>query len=316
LRPVQSHPAFRHPDLVVGTETGDDAGVYRVAPNLGLVQTVDFFTPVVDDAYDWGRIAAANALSDVYAMGGRPLTALQLLSWPRGDLPLSLASDVARGGADVMALAECTIVGGHSIDDSEPKYGFAVTGLVDPQRVLTNVGGRPGDALVITKPIGTGVISTAIKKGDCPEAVRDEAIEVMAALNLHAGLVASDVGASAATDVTGFGLLGHLAEMLVEGVGARIEVGSVPVIDGTWQLLDAGNYAGGSERNLESVRSRLEGGDERSRRLLADAQTSGGLLIAISGERVPDLLDALGQVARGYVIGEVTSDSLGRIVLS
>ena len=191
-----------------------------------------------------------------------------------------------------------------------------MTGLVDPERVLTNVGGRPGDALVITKPIGTGIISTAIKKGDCPPSVRDEAIEVMASLNVHAGSAASHVGASAATDVTGFGLLGHLAEMLVGGVGARIDVGSVPVIDGTWQLLDAGSYAGGSERNLEAVRPRLEGGDERSRRLLADAQTSGGLLIAIAGERVPDLLDALGQVATGHVIGEVTSDSEERIVLS
>jgi selenide,water dikinase len=316
LRPIQAHPASRHPDLLVGTETGDDAGVYLLAPDLGLVQTVDFFTPVVDDAYDWGRIAAANALSDVYAMGGTPLTALQLLAWPREDLSLSLASDVARGGADVMALAECTIVGGHSIDDSEPKYGFAVTGTVHPDRVLTNVGAQSGDVLVLTKPVGTGIISTAIKKGTCPDHVRETAIEVMAELNAHAGLVASEVGASAATDVTGFGLLGHLAEMLVGGIGARIEATSVPVIDGTENLLDAGSYPGGSERNLESVRERLAGGDVRTRRILADAQTSGGLLIAVASDRLPDLLEGLGQAGRGHVIGEVVSDPQGRIVLS
>ncbi len=279
------------------------------------MQTVDYFTPVVDDAYDWGRIAAANALSDVYAMGGRPLTALQLLGWPRDELPLDLATEVVRGGADVMQIAECTIVGGHSIDDTEPKYGFAVTGIVHPNRVITNVGGRPGDALVLTKPIGTGIIATALKRGTCPDDLRDRAVDVMATLNAHAGSVASSVGVSAGTDVTGFGLLGHLSEMLTSGIGARIDVDDVPVIEGAWELLASGAYPGGSVRNLDAVRDRLEGADEPARRMLADAQTSGGLLLAVSPDRVPDLLDGLGQVTAGAVIGVLTEDPSGHIVL-
>jgi selenide,water dikinase len=281
-----------------------------------LVQTVDFFTPVVDDPYDWGRIASANALSDIYAMGGRPLTALQLLAWPRDEIPLDVASEVIRGGSDVMALAGCTVVGGHSIDDAEPKYGFAVTGLVPLDSITTNVGARPGDDLVLTKPIGTGIVATAIKRGSCPPHVRDAAVEVMAALNDHAAVVMTAVGVSAATDVTGFGLLGHLAEMLGEGaIGARIEAGAVPVIDGAWELLDDGAYPGGSVRNLDAVRPRLRGGDERTRRMLADAQTSGGLLIAVSPDRTMDLLDGFSDLVVGTIIGDVVADPAGTITL-
>jgi selenide,water dikinase len=281
-----------------------------------LVQTVDFFTPVVDDPYDWGRIASANALSDIYAMGGRPLTALQLLAWPRDEIPLDVASEVIRGGSDVMALAGCTVVGGHSIDDAEPKYGFAVTGLVPLDSITTNVGARPGDDLVLTKPIGTGIVSTAIKRGTCPPHVRDVAVEVMAALNDHAAAVMTAVGVSAATDVTGFGLLGHLGEMLGEGgIGARIEAGAVPVIDGAWELLDAGAYPGGSVRNLDAVRPRLRGGDERTRRMLADAQTSGGLLIAVPPDRTIDLLDGFSDLVVGTIIGDVVADPAGTITL-
>lgn len=313
---MRDHPASRHPNLVVGTDTSDDAGVYLIAPSSGLVQTLDFFTPVVDDPYDWGRIAAANALSDIYAMGAVPLTALQLLAWPRAELPFEVAGDVLRGGADVMAAAGCTIVGGHSIDDAEPKYGFAVTGLVDPARVVTNTGALPGDALVLTKPLGTGIVSTAIKAGRCPETVRAEATEVMAALNDHASRVMVEVGVSAATDVTGFGLLGHLQEMLAGGgIGARIEIDAVPVITGAWELLDQGSYPGGSERNLAAAGERVTGGDDRTRRLLADAQTSGGLLIATPRDRVAALLDGLGEVGTGAVIGVVTTDGAGTISL-
>ncbi len=280
------------------------------------MQTVDFFTPVVDDPYDWGRIASANALSDIYAMGGRPLTALQLLAWPRDEIPLDVASEVIRGGSDVMALAGCTVVGGHSIDDAEPKYGFAVTGLVPLDSITTNVGARPGDDLVLTKPIGTGIVATAIKRGSCPPHVRDAAVEVMAALNDRAAAVMTAVGVSAATDVTGFGLLGHLAEMLGEGgIGARIEAGAVPVIDGAWELLDAGAYPGGSVRNLDAVRPRLRGGDERTRRMLADAQTSGGLLIAVPPDRTIDLLDGFSDLVVGTIIGDVVADPAGTITL-
>lgn len=317
LRPVREHPASSHPDLIVGTATGDDAGVYLVAPDVGLVQTVDFFTPVVDEPYDWGRIAAANALSDVYAMGGRPLTALQLLGWPRDVIPYDVATEVIRGGADVMAPAGCTIVGGHSIDDTEPKYGFAVTGTVHPDHVTTNVGANPGDVLVLTKPIGTGIIATAIKAGACPGDVRDAAVETMATLNAHAAAVMSEVGVSAATDVTGFGLLGHLAEMLGSGeIGAQIDSASVPVLDGAWELLDAGFFPGGSARNLEAVSGSLTGGGDRIRAMLADAQTSGGLLIAISPDRAAALFDGFGEVATGAVIGEIVADRSGSITLA
>ncbi len=317
MRPVREHPASKHVDLIVGTDTGDDAGVYRIAPDTGLVQTVDFFTPVVDEPYDWGRIAAANALSDIYAMGGRPLTALQLLAWPREEIPLEIASEVILGGSDVMALAGCTVVGGHSIDDAEPKYGFAVTGLVHPDTITTNIGAQPGDDLVLTKPIGSGIIATAIKRGICPPHIRNAAVEVMAALNDHAAAAMTAVGVSAATDVTGFGLLGHLAEMLGSGaVGARIDVEAVPVLQGAWEMLDAGMYPGGSTRNLDSVVPRLREGDERTRRLLADAQTSGGLLIAVSPDRTADLLDGFADRVVGSVIGEFVEDSSRSIVLA
>lgn len=294
---------------MVGASTADDAGVYRIAPDVGLVQTVDFFTPVVDDPYDWGRITAANALSDVYAMGGTPLTALQLLGWPRDRLPFDMATEVLRGGADVMAEAGCTIVGGHSIDDAEPTYGFAVTGLVDPARAVTNSGALPGDSLVLTKPIGTGIIATGIKRGLCPTDVAAGAIDSMATLNRAASRAMTEVGVSAATDVTGFGLLGHLHEMLrTSGLAARLDAASVPVLDGTWDLLDAGCYPGGSERNLDSVRSIVTSEvDERTLRVLGDAQTSGGLLIAVAPDRLRALLDALGDAPVAAVVGSVES---------
>ncbi len=297
--------------------TSDDAGVYRLSDERALVQTVDFFTPVVDDAYDWGRIAAANALSDVYAMGGAPLTALQMVGWPRGVIPFEVLGDVIRGGADVMAAAGCTIVGGHSIDDAEPKYGFAVTGLVDPGSVVTNAAARPGDVLVLTKPIGTGIVATAIKRGGCPHDVVATAVDWMAMLNERAARVMCSAGVKAATDVTGFGLLGHLAEIAsASGVSAVVDADAVPVIDGAWDLLDAGFYPGGSERNVEAVTSHVVGSVEpRTLQMLADAQTSGGLLMSVDPGSVEDVLAALRSQGMGEVIGRIGDGPPGTILI-
>ena len=232
---------------------GDDAGVYRLPDGRVLIQTVDFFTPIVDDPYDWGRIAAA--LSDVYAMGGVPVTALQLVGWPRGELPFEALEEVIRGGADVMAEAGCVVVGGHSIDDREPKYGFAVTGLADAEELVTNAGAAVGDRLVLTKPLGTGIISTAVKAGACPPDVARVAVETMTQLNEGAARAMRRVAARAATDITGFGLLGHLREMLLAaGVAATVEASSVPLIAGVRELLAEGFFPGGSGRNVDAVR--------------------------------------------------------------
>jgi selenide,water dikinase len=295
LEPLRSHPATSHPDLLVGFDKADDAAVFDLGVGTALVLTVDFFTPVVDDPYDWGRIAAANALSDVYAMGGRPLTALQLLGWPRDVLAWELAAEVQRGGADVAAKAGCTLVGGHSIDLPEPIYGLAVTGVVDPARMLTNARALPGDALVLTKPLGIGIITTAIKRGICPPELAEGAIDQMTTLNDHAAETALECGAHAATDVTGFGLLGHLRVMLVASeVAAVIDASSVPVMKGAADLLAAGAYPGGSRRNLEAIRPHVIGdSDEGTLEVLADAQTSGGLLVALPSDRVEEMISGV-----------------------
>ena len=284
--------------------TADDAGVYALGDGRALVQTIDIFAPVVDSAYDWGRIAAANALSDVYAMGATPLTALQYLGWPRDDLDFDLAAEVVRGGLDVMAEAACTVVGGHSIDGPEPHYGFAVTGLADADRVLTNQGARAGDALVLTKPLGIGIITTAIKRGICPPELASEAITVMTTLNHRGSMAALSHGANAVTDVTGFGLLGHLQEMTAfASIGATINYGSVPVLEGVAELLEEGAWAGGSNRNRVHIDDYIHTSlDESPIRILCDAQTSGGLLIAIEASKVASLLEHLQD---GAHIGEI-----------
>jgi selenide,water dikinase len=307
---MTGHPATVSPDLVVGFSTADDAGVFRLPSGEHLIQTVDFFTPIVDDPYLWGEIAAVNALSDVYAMGGTPLTALQLVCWPREELPFTELAEVIRGGADVMAKSGTTILGGHSIDDPEPKYGFAVTGLLTSGEPVTNAGAVPGDVLVLTKPLGSGVVSTAIKRDLCPDSLREAAVEVMTSLNDGAARAMVEVGVHAATDVTGFGLLGHLSEVLVaSGVGAAIDVGNVPILPGVRDLVDAGVYPGGSRRNLTAVRPVLDVGDvgEITVRVLADAQTSGGLLISVPPDRADSLLKALARegTRSAAVIGEI-----------
>ena len=271
------------------------------------MQTVDFFAPIVDEPYDWGRIAAANALSDVYAMGGRPVTALQLVGWPRSALPLGLLADVMAGGADVMVEAGTTITGGHSIDGEVPLYGFSVTGLVDPAVMTTNAAARPGDLIVLTKPLGSGVITTGLKGQVVGWGLRDEAVSVMAALNGAASRLMVEAGVRCATDVTGYGLLGHLREVVsASNVSARVDASSVPVFEGVVELVEAGVYPGGSSRNLRSVAPMVTSrvGDT-TLKILADAQTSGGLLMAVAPEILDPFVRRLAQAApAAAVIGE------------
>jgi selenide,water dikinase len=303
-------PRAGDPNLLLGFGTHDDAAIYRLRDDLALIQTVDVFTPIVDDPYTFGLIAAANALSDVYAKGGRPLLALNVAGFPRR-LPLDLLADILRGGADKATEAGVLVVGGHTIDDPEPKYGLAVTGLVHPARFVTNAGARPGDVLVLTKPLGIGVVTTGIKQEKTPPHLADAAVRVMATLNRAASEAMLEVGVHAATDVTGFGLLGHLHEMAdASGVAARVIAGAVPILEGARDLAAAGAVAGGTERNLEWLADKVRWApavDEVTRLLLADAQTSGGLLLAVPPGRAGRLEAAL--AARGVEtvarIGEI-----------
>ena len=267
-------------DLVVGLDDGDDAAVVRISGDTAVVATADFFTPVVDDPYHWGRIAAANALSDVYAMGGTPVVAVNLLGWPRDRLPMELATEVLRGGLDVARLAGCPVAGGHSVDDPEPKYGMAVTGIADPDRLLRNDTGGPGVPLTLTKPLGIGVLNNRHKvTGE----VFAHAIETMATLNRDASVAAVEAGIRCGTDVTGFGLLGHLHKLArASGVTAVVDAAAVPYLDGARDAVAEGYVSGGTKRNLDWVRPHLDAGttSEEELLLLADAQTSGGLLLA------------------------------------
>ena len=286
-------------DLLVGVENGDDGAVVRIDGSRAVVVTADFFTPVVDDAYTFGRIAAANALSDVYAMGGEPLVAVNLLAWPRDRIPFELAAEVLRGGADVAALAGCHLAGGHSIDDPEPKYGLAVTGFADPDRLLRNDAGAPGVPLTLTKPLGLGVLNNRHK---ATGEVFPEAVDVMTTLNADAARAALAAGAVCATDVTGFGLLGHLYKLCrASGVSAVVDAAAVPYLEPARPSYAAGYVPGGSRRNLDWVRPHVDASvSEDELVLLADAQTSGGLLVAgevpgypVIGELVPAAASAI-----------------------
>jgi selenide, water dikinase len=303
-------------DLLVGAAEGDDAAVLRLDDERALVLTTDFFTPIVDDPGDWGRIAAANALSDVYAMGGRPLLALNLAAWPGATLPLSVLADVLRGGAAVAASAGCLVVGGHTIDDPEPKYGMAVVGLASPSRLFTIDAARPGDTLVLTKAIGTGVVATAHKRGAAGPGVLGAAVASMTALNAAASEAALAAGVAAATDVTGFSLLGHLHRMLrASGAAAVVSAGSVPLLPGAAELTAAGYVSGGTRNNMAYLEPRVSiaaGVPEEVAILLRDAQTSGGLLLAtaspgalVAGLERRDTIAA--------VIGQVTDGPAGHI---
>jgi selenide,water dikinase len=284
---VRALPTTTDPRLLVGSATGDDAAIVRVAPGLALVQTVDFFTPLVDDPYDFGRIAAANALSDVYAMGGTPLCALNLVAFPLERLGPGVLAEILRGGHDVVAAAGAMIVGGHSIADDEPKYGLAVTGTVDPTRAVTNAGGRAGDVLVLSKPLGVGAVVTARKRGVRDDDLLARAVAVMVALNAEASVAAVAAGVHAMTDVTGFGLLGHLHHVAREsGLAAEVDSAAVPALAGVEALLDGDEdgISGGSRRNGEWAATFCVFADEVPawrRRLVCDATTSGGLLMAL-----------------------------------
>jgi selenide, water dikinase len=314
-------PPIVDPAVLVGTATSDDAGVYRLTPDMALVQTVDVFTPVVDSPYWFGAIAAANALSDIYAMGAEPKLALNFAGFPRSRLPLDVLGEIFRGGGDKCTEAGVAVIGGHTIDDPEPKFGLAVTGFVHPDRIVTNAAARPGDRLVLTKPLGMGVITTGIKQGRTPDAAADEAIRVMAALNRGAAEAMIEVGASAATDVTGFGLLGHLREMTrAAGVRARVRANAVPVLDAAWALARAGAVPGGTQRNREALSDAVVWDDvpEDAQLILCDAQTSGGLLIAVPEARVDALVDALRRrgTPAAANIGEIIDAGFGAITVS
>jgi selenide,water dikinase len=309
-----SIPAIPH-DVLVGTDTGDDAAVWRLSDDRALVATLDYFTPIVDDPYDWGRIAATNAMSDVYAMGGTPFLGLNIANWPVEDLPLDLLGRVLQGGIDAAAKAGVAVLGGHSITDPEPKYGMVVLGFVDPRRMLTNATARPGGRLFLTKPLGLGMISTAVKRGSATPELLAVAVELMTTTNAAGAEAMVAANADAATDVTGFGLLGHLHKLLMASeVSATVDAGSVPLIPGVLDLARGDVVPGGTRRNHAFVDPSTDWGEltRPEQLLLADAQTSGGLLIAT---REPDVLAAaLADRAVPFAeIGEVTNGTPGAI---
>ncbi len=284
------HLAPTDENLLVGTATGDDAAVYRVADDRALVVTADFITPVVDDARAWGRVAAANSVSDVYAMGGRPLLALNLVGWNVEELPTELLGEVMDGGNDIAAEGGFVVAGGHTIDDPEPKYGMAVVGEVDPAKMLTNAGLRAGQSLVLSKPLGVGVLTTAIKNGVASPDSAAAAVASMSKLNAHASRVAVAAGATGCTDVTGFGLLGHLGRMALESnVDVSIDVEATPFLPDAKALAADGMIPGGTHRNLSWIQERVDAGshDETTQLLFADAQTSGGLVFGVDPAAAP-----------------------------
>ncbi len=306
-------PGLADPDVLVGFDTSDDAGVYRVRDDLAIVTTADFFTPIVDDPYDFGRIAATNALSDIYAMGATPICALNLVAFSIDEIGGDVLAEILRGGATVATEAQIAIVGGHSIDDAEPKYGMAVTGTVHPDQLLTNRGGRAGDVIVLTKPLGAGAVSTAVKRG--LPAPLPAAIAVMTTLNREGSQAARRAGAHGMTDVTGFGLLGHLHELAqASGVAAEVQAAAIPAIDGVLELLadpDETAVAGGTRRNrshAETFTRFADGVPEARRWLACDAMTSGGLLVAVDPQRAPEL--------PGAVIGRLHEGPAGAINVS
>jgi selenide, water dikinase len=314
---LKALPKVTDPRVLVGTE--DDAGVYQLNDEIAIVQTVDFFTPIVDNGYDFGAIAAANALSDIYAMGAKPLTALNLVAFPK-DGPLNVLGDIMRGGAEKAQEAGVVIIGGHSIDDKEPKYGMAVTGIVHPGRIVQKGGAMPGDVLVLTKALGTGIIATAIKVGRASDDMIMTTTRTMKMLNKSASDAMVEVGAKGATDITGFGLLGHLHEMLhTSGVSARLMMSRVPVIEGV-RALAKFSVPGGTRSNLKYVSDKVtwsEGISEEEKLILADAQTSGGLLIAVPAGKLDTLLKGLAErgVETRALIGEITAGDAGKITV-
>ena len=319
---MESLPLETDPNLLVGRETSDDAGVYRLTADVALVQTIDFITPVVNDPYDFGRIAAANALSDVYAMGGRPLTAMNVVCFPIRTMDKAVLREILRGGLEKIHEAGAVLAGGHSVEDPEIKYGLSVTGLVHPDRILTNAGVLPGDALILTKPLGTGILATAIKAGLLSDTAEKRATETMATLNKTAAEIMSAYPVHACTDITGFGLLGHALEMATASrVSIAIAVEKVPLLPEVMDSVQMGLVPAGSfsNRNYCAHRiSQLRAIDPMLLDLLADAQTSGGLLISLPEQSASSLVNALkaGGVADAAVIGRATATNKGMIELA
>ena len=306
--------------MLVGIETGDDAAIYRINEHVALVLTLDFFAPIVDDPFDYGQIAVANALSDVYAVGGTPLTALNIAAFPR-DLGPEVVARVFEGGQVKAEEAGILIIGGHTIDDKEPKYGLAVTGIVTPGEQITNANAQPGDVLVLTKAIGSGVITTAGKAGTASEELIQEAVKSMTTLNRGAANAIIAVGVNSATDVTGFGLLGHLRQMMMaSGVSAVVSRSAVPILPGAQELAEAGNVSGGTCRNMEALGDAVsleDGVSEVDFVLMADAQTSGGMLISVAEDRAGALVKSLvaNETLYSEVIGKVVEGKAGTVVV-
>ncbi|MFJ7936761.1 selenide, water dikinase SelD [Sporosarcina sp. NPDC096371] len=319
---LRSLPAATpNPNVLVGLDTSDDAGVYKLTDDIAMVQTLDFFTPIVDDPYDFGQIAATNAISDVYAMGGTPLTALNIVAFPIATLDKDILAAILRGAGDKLQEAGVTLVGGHSIDDQEPKFGLAVTGVVHPDKVRTNAGAKPGDKLLLTKPIGVGIYTTSLKNGLLSEDEVVEVTKVMTTLNKTTAETMANYDVHAATDVTGFGLLGHTSEMAkASNVGIHIQANQVPVLPRTRELAEAGKIPGGTKNNFAHVAESVTYSDtldQMDRWILCDAVTSGGLLIAVAEQEAIKLLDELQQQGvDARIIGEVTEENKGHIIVS
>jgi selenide,water dikinase len=303
--------------LLVGLDAPDDAAIYQVTDDIALVQTVDFFTPIVDDPETWGAIAATNALSDVYAMGGTPRTALNLVAWPR-DLDFALLGAVLRGGQEACARAGVSIVGGHSVDDPEPKYGLAVTGVIDPKRVIRKTGSAPGATLVLTKALGTGIISSAIKQSSAPQDAVSAAVTSMTTLNDVACDVMQKVGVQAATDVTGYSLIGHLLQMLGDHLDAHLDSEAIRVLPGAVELAGAGVIPGGSARNRKAQEQRVDaaGVDDALLSVLFDAQTSGGLLIAVDPAKASELVQRIAESGVDVAPIGTLKEGRGRVQIS
>jgi len=315
-------PEPKHPDLLVGVNTVDDAGVFRISEDLALVQTVDFFTPIVDDPYTYGAIAVANSLSDVYAMGGEPMTALNIVCYPKNTLEPEILTDILRGGHDKATEAGCLIIGGHTVEDKEMKYGIAVTGRVHPNKILTNAHAKPGDALVLTKPIGTGIITTAFKLATISDAQYRDVTESMLSLNRDAAQLAVAFEAHACTDITGFGLLGHAWGMAnASEVGMILYSAQVPMFDGVTKLAADGHLTGGGGANMKYLEGNVQLDDKISNEvehMLYDPQTSGGLLMAVSPDVAEQLVMDLRSegMEEAQIVGRVTQEHPGKIVVT
>ncbi|TWT13264.1 selenide, water dikinase SelD [Planomicrobium sp. CPCC 101079] len=306
------------PNLLVGLDTADDAGVYKISDEVALVQTLDFFTPIVDDPYMFGQIGAANSLSDVYAMGGKPLTVMNIVAFPINTLDKSILAEILAGASDKVKESGATLVGGHSIDDQEPKFGLSVTGTIHPDKIRSNAGAKPGDRLILTKPIGVGILTTAIKQGILPEEDLNEVMTVMATLNKTAAEVMANYSVNACTDVTGFGLLGHTMEVAKGGnVGVTVSSEAVPVLSKAKELAEQNVIPGGTRKNLKWLAGDIDYADsvsEIDRLILCDAVTSGGLLISVPEAEAEALQrELLERNVQSAIIGTVTSENTGRI---